>query len=187
VTSERQTVETGRTSVKKFLPPQAMRGIWLGMRGLVRSYVTLAIMLWANPAQYIFKWSGWSYTTTPRPCGWEFEYVHRGPASCRRRRKGKSQIWDTRRWSRVSRKSDQRKATMAKANSIYKIQTRPLVREGAPENNQDRNCQKVINIWLWVPDENRHQDVLIDWPSVAIWLWLYLHSPYVIMNWCLIN
>jgi hypothetical protein len=33
-----------RTSVKKLLPPQAMRGIWLGMRGLVRSYVTLAIL-----------------------------------------------------------------------------------------------------------------------------------------------
>jgi hypothetical protein len=35
--------ESGRTSVKKLLPPQAMRGIWLGMRGLVRSYVTFAI------------------------------------------------------------------------------------------------------------------------------------------------
>jgi hypothetical protein len=35
--------ESGRTSVKKLFPPQAMRGIWLGMRGLVRSYVTLAI------------------------------------------------------------------------------------------------------------------------------------------------
>jgi hypothetical protein len=43
VTSERRPVETGRTSVKKLLPPQAMRGIRLEMRGLVRSYVTLAI------------------------------------------------------------------------------------------------------------------------------------------------
>jgi hypothetical protein len=33
----------GRTSVKKLLPPQAMRRILLGMRGLVRSYVTFAI------------------------------------------------------------------------------------------------------------------------------------------------
>jgi hypothetical protein len=33
-------VRSGRTSVKKLLPPQAMRGIWLG---LVRSYVTFAI------------------------------------------------------------------------------------------------------------------------------------------------
>jgi hypothetical protein len=34
----------GRTSVKKLLPPQAMRGILLGMRGLVRSYVTLHLL-----------------------------------------------------------------------------------------------------------------------------------------------
>jgi hypothetical protein len=31
------------------------------------------------------------------------------------------------------------------AGSIYKRQTRPLVREGAPQK-QDRNCQIVINI-----------------------------------------
>jgi hypothetical protein len=30
--------------------------------------------------------------------------------------------------------------------SIYKRQTHPPVREGAPQN-QDRNCQRVINIW----------------------------------------
>jgi hypothetical protein len=34
----------GRTSVKKLLPPQAMHGLLLGMRGLVPSYVTLAII-----------------------------------------------------------------------------------------------------------------------------------------------
>jgi hypothetical protein len=45
VTSERRPVETGRTSVKELRPPQAMRGILLGMRGLVRSYVTFAIKL----------------------------------------------------------------------------------------------------------------------------------------------
>jgi hypothetical protein len=31
-------------------------------------------------------------------------------------------------------------------SSIYKRQTRPLVREGAPQK-QDRNCQRIINIW----------------------------------------
>jgi hypothetical protein len=41
---------------------------------------------------------------------------------------------------------------------------------GAPEK-QDRNCQRVINIWLCVLDEARHQDLLIDWPSIAMWLW----------------
>jgi hypothetical protein len=42
----------------------------------------------------------------------------------------------------------------------------------APEK-QDRNCLTVINIWLWAPDGVRHQDVLTDWPSVAMWLWLW--------------
>jgi hypothetical protein len=32
------------------------------------------------------------------------------------------------------------------ASSIYKRQTHPLVREGAPQK-QDRNCQPVINIY----------------------------------------
>jgi hypothetical protein len=36
------------------------------------------------------------------------------------------------------------KTTLARTSSIYKRQTRPLVREGAPEN-QDRNCQRLIN------------------------------------------
>jgi hypothetical protein len=38
-----------------------------------------------------------------------------------------------------------------------------LTREGHPQK-QDRNCQRVINI---------HQDLLIDWQSVAMWLWLW--------------
>jgi hypothetical protein len=54
-----------------------------------------------------------------------------------------------------------------------KRQTRPLVRDWAPQK-QDRNCQRIINIWSWAPDgaRARHQDLLIDWPSVAMWLWL---------------
>jgi hypothetical protein len=43
----------------------------------------------------------------------------------------------------------------------------PLAREGAPEK-QDRNCQSVINIWSRAPDAAQHQDLLIDWPSVAM-------------------
>jgi hypothetical protein len=34
-------------------------------------------------------------------CGGGVEYLHRDPASRRRRRKGKSQIWDSKIWSRV--------------------------------------------------------------------------------------
>jgi hypothetical protein len=62
---------------------------------------------------------------------------------------------------------------LGRASSIYKRQTRLLVREGAPQK-QDLNCQTVINIWLWAPDGARHQDLVIDWPSVAMWLWLWL-------------
>jgi hypothetical protein len=39
-----------------------------------------------------------------------------------------------------------RERLLARASSIYKRQTRPLVREGASEK-QDRNCQRIINIW----------------------------------------
>jgi hypothetical protein len=41
---------------------------------------------------------------------------------------------------------DPRMTALAKASSMYKRQTRPLVREDAPQK-QDRNCQTVINIW----------------------------------------
>jgi hypothetical protein len=39
-----------------------------------------------------------------------------------------------------------RMTVLARTGSIYKRQTRPLVREGAPQK-QDRKCQTVINIW----------------------------------------
>jgi hypothetical protein len=119
------------------------------------------------------------------PCGSGFEYLHRDPASRRRRRKGKSQIWDSKIWSRVPRDSDLRKTALARASSIYKRQTRPLVREGAPQK-QDCNCQIVI--WSWVSDGARHQDLLADWPSVAMWLWLGLESletaVVTVGGWC---
>jgi hypothetical protein len=58
------------------------------------------------------------------------------------RRKGKSQMGDSKIWSRVPRDSDQRKLALARASSIYKRHTRPLVREGTPQK-QNRNCQTV--------------------------------------------
>jgi hypothetical protein len=45
-------------------------------------------------------------------------------------------------------------------------QSRPLVREGAPQG-QDRSSQNVPNIWSWAPDGARHQDGL-DW--LTVWL-----------------
>jgi hypothetical protein len=77
------------------------------------------------------------------PCGGGVEYLHRDPASRRRRRNGKSQIWDSKIWLRVPRDSNPRKTELARASSIYKRQTRHLVKEGTPQK-QDRNCQTVI-------------------------------------------
>jgi hypothetical protein len=77
------------------------------------------------------------------PCGGGVEYLHRDPASRRRRRKGKFQVWDSKIWSRVPRDSDTRKPTLARTSSIYKRQSRPLVREGDPQK-QYCNCQTVI-------------------------------------------
>jgi hypothetical protein len=102
-----------------------------------------------------------SYKSVNAPCGGGIEYLHRDPASRRRRRKGKSQIWDSKIWQRVPRDSDRRKAALARASSIYKRQTRHLVREGTPQK-QDRNCQTVINIWSWGSTPR-----LTDWLNVS--------------------
>jgi hypothetical protein len=79
------------------------------------------------------------------------EYLHRDSASRRRRRKGKSQIWDSKIRSRVPRDSDPRMTALARASSNCKLQTRPFVREGAP-HQQTRNCPTVIKIWSQAPD-----------------------------------
>jgi hypothetical protein len=53
------------------------------------------------------------------PCGGGFEYFHCDPASRRRRQKGKSQIWDSKIWSRVQRDYNPRKTMLARASIIY--------------------------------------------------------------------
>jgi hypothetical protein len=52
-------------------------------------------------------------------------------------------------------------------------QTRPVVREGAPQRHHS-NFQPENNIWPQVPDWTWHQDILADRPSVVTWLWLWL-------------
>jgi hypothetical protein len=59
--------------------------------------------------------------------------LHRDPASRSRRRKGTSQIWDSKIWSRFPPDSDPRMTLLARSISIYKRQTCPLVREGTPQ------------------------------------------------------
>jgi hypothetical protein len=116
------------------------------------------------------------------PCGGRVKQLHCDPASHRRQRKGKSQIWDSKIWSRVPWDLDLRKTALAKASSIYKRQTRPLVIEGVTQK-QDRNWQRVINIWSWAPD------LMTDWPSVAMLLWqsrtcdFWHESPIFLILW----
>jgi hypothetical protein len=54
------------------------------------------------------------------PCGGGVEYRHRSSASRRRRRKGKSRIWDSKIWSRVLRDSDPRMTALARTSSNCK-------------------------------------------------------------------
>jgi hypothetical protein len=98
----------------------------------------------------------WFYRLVSRiiviiPCGGGVEYLHRSPASPRRRRKGnpvpggitggdlnmgtwpsrlgESRIWDSKIWSWVPRESDRRMTVLARASKNCKLQTRPLVIE----------------------------------------------------------
>jgi hypothetical protein len=79
------------------------------------------------------------------PYGGGVEYLHRIPASRRRRRKGKSRIWDIKIWPRILRDSDPKMTAMARASKNCKRQTRPLVSESAP-HQQTCNCLTVIKI-----------------------------------------
>jgi hypothetical protein len=82
------------------------------------------------------------------PCEGGVEYLHRKPMSRRRRRKGKSRIWDNKIWSRVSRDSDPKMTALARVRSSCKRQNRPLVTEDAA-HQETRTCMTVIEIWSW--------------------------------------
>jgi hypothetical protein len=66
------------------------------------------------------------------PCGGGVEYIHRDPETRRRRPKGKSRIRDSKIWPRVLRDWDPKMIALERASSNCKRQTRPLVREDAP-------------------------------------------------------
>jgi hypothetical protein len=69
------------------------------------------------------------------PCGGGVEYLHRDPASHRRRRKGKSQIWDSIIRSRVPRDSDPRMTALARPAAI--VNDRPVLSsDTAPHINK---------------------------------------------------
>jgi hypothetical protein len=85
------------------------------------------------------------------PCGGGIEYLHRDPASRRRRWKGKSQIWDCKIWPWVSRDWDPRQTALAKGQQHIQ-KTDPSSRQRGRTTKQDRNYQTVINIYSWAPD-----------------------------------
>jgi hypothetical protein len=98
-----------------------------------------------------------------RTPGGRVEYLHRDPASRRRRRKAKSQIWNSKIWSQGTRT---RERLRWKGPAAYTKDRHVLSSERAPHKN-DSNCQTVINIWGSTPR-------LTDSPSVAMWLRLWL-------------
>jgi hypothetical protein len=99
------------------------------------------------------------------PCGGGFEYLHRDPASRRRRRKGKSQIWESKIWPRVPRDWDPRKTTLARANSIYK--DRPVLSsESAPHKNKT----VTVNKTYWLTDRQSQCDFDFDLTQLVVLL-----------------
>jgi hypothetical protein len=79
-------------------------------------------------------------TTTKHPCGGRFEFPHRDPASRRRRRKGKSQIWDSKIWSQVPRNSDPR--LYWRGPAAYRKDRPVLSSERAPHENRTVTVKK---------------------------------------------
>jgi hypothetical protein len=108
----------------------------------------------------------WYWYLVPYPCGGGVQYLHRDPASRRRRRKGKSQSETVKYGLKSQGNSDPRKTALARASSTYKRQTRPLVGEGAPQE-QDRNrhtCNKDLVVSpSWVLYSKT------DWPAERRW------------------
>jgi hypothetical protein len=39
--------------------------------------------------------------------------------------------------------------------------------------------KQLTNIWSWAPDGARHQDRQTDWPSVVMWLWLWIKQSHL--------
>jgi hypothetical protein len=111
------------------------------------------------------------------PCGDGFEYLHRNPASRRRRRKrnpvpavitgsqcywgiqmrgpsppgwGESRIWDSKMWLWISRDSDPRMTALMRTSSNCKQQTQPLVKTGCYIRAMTARIQLKENRWPWV-------------------------------------
>jgi hypothetical protein len=80
---------------------------------------------------------------------------------------------ETVKYGRESQGTRTRERLLWQGSAAYTKDRPVLSLERAPHKKQDRNSQAVINIWSSAPDGARHQDLLTDWPSVAMWLWLW--------------
>jgi hypothetical protein len=119
-----------------------------------------SVHIWTQLLLYIFPLSlidkAWSrvfirvaifiLTKVVLPCGGGVEYLHRNHASRRRRRKGKSWIWECKIGHESHRTRIQKMTALARTRSNCKRQTRRLVRECAP-HQQICNCLTAIKIW----------------------------------------
>jgi hypothetical protein len=136
-------------------------------------------------------------------CGGGSEYLHRSPASRKRRQKansvpggitgppvpgghkyrnlvlhveGVSKI-ETIKYAHESRGTQVSERLPGKN---WKLQTRLLIREGAP-HKKPRNCLKIIKETMWKTGRGSqmgawHQDGLADWLSFLTLLWLCLEQ-----------
>jgi hypothetical protein len=82
------------------------------------------------------------------PCGGGIKCLHRGAASRKRRQKGNPDANETVRYChRVLRDLDLRVTALARScnSSTSKLQSRPLVREGAPQE-ENRECLIIFSM-----------------------------------------
>jgi hypothetical protein len=95
----------------------------------------LHFLLWSVPNGY--KGHGRSYESV-LPCGGGVEYFHRDPASRRRRRKGKSRVWDSKIWFE-SQGTPTEKECAGKGQQHIQKTDPPARQRGRPIKKQDRN------------------------------------------------
>jgi hypothetical protein len=100
-------------------------------------------------------------------CGGGVDYLHRNPASRRRRRKGKSRMWDSKLWSRGPRESGPKVIALARTRSSCKRQTCPRQR-GRPTSTNPQLSDSNKKSGRKSKMGALFQDRLADWPSVVI-------------------
>jgi hypothetical protein len=134
----RQQVTWQRPSARQYLCKYATvlePFVVKGPRPTTEILLEAVFSLWSAPRLY--QATDWD------PCGGGFEYLHRSPATRRMRRKGESQIWDSKIWSRSPRDSDPRMTALSRPTAI--LSDRPILsseRAPPPTNLQLSDSNK---------------------------------------------